>query len=301
MRTVAAYKVDAFTDRPLAGNPAGVVPDAAGLTDAEMKAVAREMNLTATAFLLPPEGKGSLRARFLTSSGAELDLCGHGTLASFHLLATLGRITGDGVVTVHQETRAGLLPVHLRFAKGKIDRIAMGQAEPRFRPGPPARKTAEALGLPASALDAGFPVECASTGSWTVIVPLKKRADLDRIDAEACAASVLALTKELGVGSVHPFTRETREPGHAFAARHFAPAHGVVEDPVTGTASGALGAYLVRHRAQRPGEVILGEQGDACGRPGRMTVEVEGAPGEPRAVRVGGRAVVSFEGRLSLP
>ncbi|HVL48576.1 MAG TPA: PhzF family phenazine biosynthesis protein [Candidatus Thermoplasmatota archaeon] len=302
MRTVAAYKVDAFTDRALAGNAAGVVLDAAGLTEAEMKAVAREMNLSETAFFLPPEGKGDVRVRFFTPTGAEVDLCGDATIGGFHLYAREGRAgSSGGVVTLHQETKAGVLPVHIHLSGGVPERVTMGQAPPKFKPGPPARRAADALGLPANALDAALPVERAYTGIWTLLVPLRKRADLDAIDAAAVSDSVLALSKEQGIASVHAFTRETRERGNAFSARHFAPALGILEDPVTGTASGALGAYLVKHRVQRPGERIVGEQGDAIGRPGRVEVEVDGAPGDPRAVRVGGRAVVSFEGRMVLP
>ena len=105
------------------------------------------------------------------------------------------------------------------------------------------------------------------------------------------------MNRDLGVLTTHVFVEEQ----DAFHCRDFAPAAGVDEDPVTGSASGALGAYLLRHKLIRPGRPVTMVQGEACGRPGRVRVVAEGKPGAPASVVVGGRAVVSVRGQILLP
>src|SRR5438067_13631590 len=107
MRTLAAYKVDAFTTEPFTGNPAGVVPHADGLSDRDMQRIAREMNLSETAFVLPSAAPGAaMRLRYFTPA-TEVPLCGHATVATFHLLAELGTLRAPTALRI--ETKAGVL------------------------------------------------------------------------------------------------------------------------------------------------------------------------------------------------
>lgn len=316
-RRVAFRQVDAFTDQPFAGNPAAIVLDATGLTDDEMQAIAREMNLSETAFTLPPTRPDAFRrVRFFTPQ-AEVDLCGHATVATFFTLAELGILrpaptpAGNPIAVAVMEANAGLLPVEVHWESGRPATVMMGQAAPQFRPFEGDRAAlAGILGLDSADLadagspaDAGsLPIELAYTGLWHLIVPVSSLAVLHRLSPDM--DRLAALNRALGVHTTHAFTLETVAPGATAHARAFGPAVGVREDPQTGTASGALGAYLVARGAVAPGRLLL-EQGHVLGRPGAIRVEVEvdaaSADGAIGAVRVGGRAVTVMSGDVWLP
>lgn len=285
------YKVDAFTRVPLQGNPAGVVPLARGLSEAQMLAVAREMNLSETAFVLPSR-EADVRLRFFTPT-QEVPLCGHALVAAVTVLQEVGEVhlAGDaGRLTV--ETGAGVIEVGLAREHGGV-RVDMTQAPPAFRPfAGPAAHLLEILGASPDDLRTDLPLEVAYTGLWDLMLPL---ASVDALDGllPDCRA-LAALTREVGAIGCYVFVEE----GDAFRCRCFAPAAGIDEDPVTGTGAGALGAYLLRHRVVRPATAFTVFQGEACGRPGTLRVVAAGEPGVPRCVVVGGHAVVSLRGEL---
>lgn len=312
--------VDAFTAEPLAGNPAGVVPDAAGLSDEEMQRLAREVNASETAFVLPPSGEGApagvgagasagaregadFRLRFFTPR-REVDLCGHATVAAFHVLAEEGRLhrpPGSATVLVRQETRAGILPVEVRFDGECVAAVMMGQSQPRFRPfpGDPA-EVARILGVDRAAIaddpsDNGLAMVLAYTGLWHLLVPIRNLVLLGELRPDQ--SRLAALNTGLGADTTHVFTLETLAPDATAHARSFAPALGVNEDPQTGTASGALGAYLVARGKAPAGQRLVMEQGHEMGRPGQVWVEVD--PGLA-GVRAGGPAVVVARGEFLL-
>ncbi len=313
VRRLPIWQVDAFTSRPLSGNPAGVVLDAGGLTKEEMLAIAREVNASETAFVMEPSSFGiaDFRIRFF-SPFKEVDLCGHATVATFFLLGEtgrLGRSHSEEMVTVRQETGAGVLPVQVRFGEdGRVVRVMMGQAEPRFKPFEvEVCVLADALGVPEAAItESGLPVVCAYTGLWHVIVPLRSLEDIASMRPNMAALG--RVNEAAGVMTTHVFTRETVNKDSTAHARAFAPNIGIVEDPQTGTASGALGAYLVANRvvSAEPGPDIVCmvfEQGYEIGRPGEINVEVEISQNEKNkitAVRVGGTAAIAFEGKMFL-
>lgn len=293
MTTRPIYKVDAFTQIPLQGNPAAVMPFAQGMTKTSMMAVAREMNISETAFVLP-SSQADFRIRFFTST-QEIPFCGNALVATLKLLEELGAIQMEGdFARVKIETGAGVFPADLVLDSGSI-RVDMTQATPAFRPfTQPADRLLEILGAHHEDLREDLPIELAFTGLWHLLVPFSNIEALDGLlpDFRALAA----LNRELGALTTHIFVEEQG----IFHCRDFAPAAGVDEDPVTGTASGALGAYLVRHRAAAPLNPIRINQGDACGRPGEARVVVEGITGEPRSVVVGGHAIVSVRGEITL-
>jgi PhzF family phenazine biosynthesis protein len=287
------YVADAFTRRRFDGNPAGVMVDAEGIPDALMQAVAREVNASETAFVLPGEG-ADFRFRFFTPS-SEVPFCGHAFVAAVTVLLGEGRIRpGGDFGRIVVETGAGRHPTDMKREEG-FWRVEMTQAEPAFGPAPvPADVIARALGADLEALRADLPLELAYTGLWHLLVPLTGRSAAEGLRPDF--RSLAALDREIGAVTTHVFAPD----GGGWFCRDFAPAVGVDEDPVTGSASGALGAYLVRHRLVAPGVPVTLEQRRADGRGGEVRVAVEGEPGTPRVVRVGGTAVVAFRGEVEL-
>ena len=289
VETRRACLVDAFTDEPLRGNAAGVIPDAAGLTDEQMGAVARELGASETAFLLPAEtDDADRRVRYFTPE-TEVDLCGHATVGSHALLYADGAIEA-GTHTL--ETNVGVLEVEVESG----GRVWMTQDDPEIREiDVEYDRLGSALGIdPAAMRDVGadLPVAYASTGLPFLIVPVNFLEHVGNADPDLGA--IEDLSEEFGVAGVYVFTFDTLDADSTLHARMFAPGAGVPEDPVTGTASGAAGAYLDRFGAVET-DAMRFEQGHFLDRGGAVHVEVD------ERVRVGGDAVVALEGRLLVP
>jgi PhzF family phenazine biosynthesis protein len=289
MDTRRSLLVDAFTTDPLSGNPAGLVPDADGLATEAMAAIARELNASETAFLLS-EGDDR-RIRYFTPTG-EIDLCGHATVAAGSWLAQAGRI-GDGTHTF--ETNVGPLEVELdgetvwmNGQRSAVSRIDLDYG-----------RVASALGIdPATLTDIGadLPLATASAGLEYLVVPVNFIEALSGIDPDQEA--IPELSAERHVTGVYAFTFDTLDRDATLHGRMFAPAVGVDEDPVTGTASGSVAAYLRAVEAfdgELPEEMVF-EQGHFVDRPGRVRVRARADP-----IAVGGRAVTALEGTISVP
>lgn len=290
METRQALLVDAFTDEAMAGNPAGVVPDASGLADDQMAAVAAELGASETAFVLPSE-TADRRIRYFTPE-TEVDLCGHATVAA-HANLFERAVIDDGTHTM--ETEAGTFDVELT-----IDgTVWMEQADAETRRADVSHEdAADALGVDVAALrdvGADVPISRASTGLPYLMVPVNYFEHLSGADPDLGA--VEDLCERADCTGLYAFTFDTLDGDSTAHARAFAPLAGVDEDPVTGTAAGALGAYLRRHRAL-DGEFdeIVVEQGHFLDRPGKVRVETDGDD-----VRVGGRAVTALDGDLVVP
>jgi trans-2,3-dihydro-3-hydroxyanthranilate isomerase len=297
MREIAIKTVDAFTDRPLAGNPAGVVVDAEGLDDTTMQAIAREVNLSETAFVTASD-KADFRVRFLTPT-TEIPLAGHPTIATMHALVEEGRIRLTGARTrVTQELNVGVLPVDLDAdAEGRLERIWMTQKPPEFLRTYDAAPYAEALGIPISGIESDYPVQTVSTGTPQLMFPVRSLHVLERLQPDFKA--LIELAAQGDYFSLHVFTAEGYAAEARAHARHFAPAAGIAEDPVTGSASGGMGAYLVRYGlVQHPAFMV--EQGHIIGRPGTIYLEVDGEGESISEVRVGGQAVTIITGTMRL-
>ena len=289
METRRTLLVDAFTDDPLTGNPAGLVPDAEGLDTDQMQAIARELNASETAFLTPGD-EADRRIRYFTPE-TEVDLCGHATIASHAFLHAEGRIDA-GTHTL--ATDAGVLDVDV----GEDGTVWMTQAPPEVNEADVSREeAAAALGIDLDALeDVGgdLPIARATTGLPFLVVPVGFLEPLG--EAAPDMAAVESLCEDAGTTGVYAFTFDAIDPEATLHGRMFAPGAGVPEDPVTGTASGAVGAYLRRFEAfDALPEEMLFEQGHFVDRPGRVRVRAR------EEIRVGGRAVVSMDGELSVP
>src|SRR5246500_4234802 len=178
------YTLDVFTTNRFEGNPLAVVTDADGLSDDAMLAIAREMNLSETVFVQKPtEDQALARLRIFTTR-EELKLAGHPVIGTWFLLAELGVVPAqEGGVHILQQTGAGILPVEIRFKDGRPQRVTMTQKEAAFKPSRINKKAlAAALGLSAKDFDAKLEPEYVSTGIFNLMVPLRNRAALGKIE-----------------------------------------------------------------------------------------------------------------------
>ncbi|MED4692358.1 PhzF family phenazine biosynthesis protein [Peribacillus frigoritolerans] len=269
MKTVRVFHYDAFSSKPNKGNPAGVVLDADGLTEKEMQDIAMKVGFNETSF--PMESDiADLRIRYFTP-GHEMNLCGHATMATIHALKTRGLLDKDELMI---ETGAGILPIKIHETAGPDIYITMKQAAPQFEAfnGDKAG-LASSLGLDIEDLESELPIVYGSTGLWTLLVPVKERSSFKRMKANNSLFP--QLLKEMPRASVHPFCLETYDNDAHMHARHFSsPFSGTLEDPVTGTASGVMGAYYAKYiKDDLEDEVhLLIEQGHEIGKDGRVHV-----------------------------
>lgn len=299
MRTL--YQVDAFTTTPFTGNPAGVVLDASGMSDELMLAVARELNNSETAFLLPPDGSDhDVRIRFFTPR-TEVPACGHATVGAHFARAVAGGLA-PGPLT--QKTGGGLLQRVTVLRERDRIRIGLDQGTAVFGDMLPDGVTGRllpALGVDPAQLDDAAPVQVVSTGHSKILVPLRGREAVDA--AVPDHAALTAISRETGSNGFFIFTRSTDGPRPVTWSRMFAPASGIPEDPVTGNAHGPLGAYLVHHGLvpMTDGRLdFTGHQGTAMGRPGRVDVHVRAAPDGALNVSLTGDAVIAFRTTLDI-
>ncbi|MFD6552962.1 PhzF family phenazine biosynthesis protein [Streptomyces sp. NPDC058398] len=271
----------AFSSTPDGGNPAGVVLDATALDDSDMLAIAAELGYSESAFLTPsPEGVGGQEGRTYAvryfSPKAEVPFCGHATVAA--ALALAERI-GPGELVF--STRAGVVPVEVAQEGGTI-RATLTSVEPRIEEiaGADLTEALAALDWPAADLDPAFPPRIAFAGARHLVLAAATRARL--ADLAYDFARLETLMHRLNLTTIQLVWREAAT---VFHVRDPFPVGGVVEDPATGAAAAAFGAY-VREFALVPEDAVLTlHQGEDLGRPGRLTVTLR--PGDPR-VRVSG-------------
>jgi PhzF family phenazine biosynthesis protein len=299
-RRVPFFVVDAFTDAPFDGNPAGVFLDAETLTPDEMRRLCAEVSLE-SAFVFTGDDDSDLALRFFTGA-TEIALCGHATVSALVALAAFGRVAAG---PLRVRTSVGVLSatVSSRPDGGGFD-VTLWQRPPVF--GPPLTDIApfaEALGCGPERITAtGLPVRVVSTGSPFLFVPVDDEEAVR--NAPGSLAEIARLSREHDAYGVYAFAQTA---GGGTGGRCFAPAAGLDEDPVTGSASGALGAYLVEHAARTPGTDgfvrFVARQGltAPAGRGGSVAVEIGTNAGKVVSVAVSGSALVVAEGAFTLP
>jgi len=303
MRELEFYQVDVFTSEPFCGNPLAVVPDAEGLTPQEMLMIAREMYLTETTFIWPPQtAEASYRMRIFTPT-VELPFTGHPAIGAHWVMAELGRVKlSEPVTTVLYEQTVGLLTADFHVKDGRVDHIMMSHCPPVFL-GELHNISDLVAGLGISSQEitgTGLPVQAVSTGFPTLMVPIRSLSTVQRLDAaEMNLPSLAKVLNNVRASFMMVFTTETERPDVDVHVRGFGHLVGVPEDPVTGSSNGALGAYLVRTGViPTTGSTVrfISEQGSEIKRPGTLIVEVDHEDGVPTAVRVGGRVVQVMKG-----
>jgi len=297
MNTIMIRQVDAFTTTPHTGNPAGIVLDAEGLSEPQMKSIAREMNLSETAFILPPSRPGAdVRIRWFTPT-VEVPLCGHATVASFHSLAEEKRLgmTGPGSYSFGLETATDVLPVVVEVGDGS-SMVSLGLGLPEFEKVPHLKvDLVRLLGIPAVEFDNRVPI----LRNTYLYIFIKRLHTLFTLKPNFLNISTFLSSRNLSGLCV--YTLETIDRESRVHSRFFAPNCGINEDPVTGSSHGPLGAILYDHgllEASEGNVTFLGEQGDAIGRRGRVRVDVTGRDGKAVAVRIGGGAVTVLRGEM---
>jgi trans-2,3-dihydro-3-hydroxyanthranilate isomerase len=295
--------VDVFTDRPFGGSRLALFPDGRGLSAQLMQALAKEMGWGETAFVLPSRQrrKNWAALRVFTPTG-ELPFAGHSILGATCALDHLGRLAHSGGEThCEWELESGFFPVLLRQEQGRTlyslvhnPPVFLGTYYHR-------EKVARALGVSEQDIAiTGLPCEVISTGLPIHIVPLGSLAAMRQIALRRQEADAIA--RDLGFGDLFVFTMETESAEADVHCRMFAPHFGIPEDPASGTANGALAAYMIKHRLVplQPHVRLTSEQGVEMGRPSRLVIEVEVEAGQASLIKVGGHCVVLGEGRLAL-
>jgi len=292
---------DVFTSEPLVGNQLAVFTQAAGLDTGKMQRIAREMNFSESTFIGAPETAGTdIRMRIFTPA-SEMPMAGHPTIGSTFALAHTGMIR-PGTARFVFGLNIGPVPVDLEWRSDRLHFAWMTQAVPTFGPVVTARRdVAAAVGLHEHDLMPDLPVQTVSCGVAFLFVPLRDRHIVDRAISDAAAYRRLA--SAIGI-DIPMFLFSVESPGADVTAysRMFAPEFGIIEDPATGSASGPLGCYLVRHGLVQgaSAQSMVSLQGVAMGRPSRIHISITGSGDAITDVKVGGTAVLVGQGELLL-
>ena len=302
MKSYRIKHVDAFTMEPFTGNPAGVVLDSRGLNEKTMQSIARELNLSETAFVLPPTVKSaSIQIRWFTPA-AEVPLCGHATIASFHALAESGMygMRRPGTYHFRLQTRSGILGIMVdkRYSGTMIE---FQLPIPEFRVH---KKVPSALLKALSIRPLDVQKNLPFVSESYLYLPLRKLSVVKALQPDmGLLESYSRAAKTLGISV---FCLDTIEQSSAVHSRFFAPAVGIVEDPVTGSANGPLGVYLYEYAIHQDFPIpsfllpdgrmeFIAEQGDDIGRRGRVKVRLRVTGHGVRQVSIAGEAVTIME------
>lgn len=289
-------QVDAFTHRPLYGNPAAVVFDADAISATTMQQIAREMNLSETVFILKPRRPDAdYRVRIFTPQ-SELPFAGHPTLAAAYALRARCPDKANARL-LHQECGIGLVPIEA-IANGAGTRLRMTQATPTYRDSELAATTVAAMLGCTTADLADSPFEIISTGVPWLIIELSHLAAITTLVPDQ--GRIACECKALGAAGVTAFAERGDGDRVRIRVRTFAPGEGVAEDPVCGSGNGSVAAFIARHKqtSATPGSYIA-EQGIEIGRDGEIYASWDYQAGSLR-VHIGGAAATSASGELHL-
>jgi trans-2,3-dihydro-3-hydroxyanthranilate isomerase len=297
------YTADVFTDRPFGGNQLAVIPDARGLTQAQMQSVTREFNYAESTFVLPPENPANTRRVRIFTPRNEIPFAGHPTVGTAFVLAAIGDVTLTGDETrIVLEEGVGPVPVKIRARDGKPVFAQLQAARPpEFGPEPPAaEQLAAAVSLTAGDLLPGRTPCGVTAGLPFLFMPVRDRNAVARarINMDAWERAVA----NWWTSNIFVFALGGERPGSDIHARMFAPGEGIPEDPATGSACAALGGLLAHLDGRASGTLRwIVEQGFEMGRPSILEVEADREGGRTTAVRVGGAVVMMSEGTIDVP
>lgn len=300
MKSYRIYQVDSFTKERFHGNPAGVVPNAEGLTDEQMQKIARELNNSETAFIFESDSSDyDMEVRFFTPT-TEVPICGHATIAAHYVYAKENHSVGGRVI---QKTKAGMLPVDVVWKDNDYS-IIMTQGTPEVsKPFDEdiRKRIADALGISESDICREYPLAISSTGHSKVMVPIYSNDLLHKLNPKADELTDLSI--QIGCNGYYVFTLNPQDE-ILVHGRMFAPAIGISEDPVTGNANGPLGAYLVHFGILQDEKSKTFDfdimQGEAIKRDGTMHVHVIKEQNRPQIVQITGNAVIAFSAEIQI-
>lgn len=296
MPTYPFMQVDAFSERALGGNPCAIVFDADDLSAETRQAIALEMNLSETSFVITPTD-GDYAARYFTPA-EEIPLAGHPTIATVFALVESGRLklTGDHQ-SIRLELKVGPIPVEIFSENGRVTQVVMSQKKPQFLQTYSPADVLPIFGLSLDDALPGMPIQTVSTGTPQIMIPLASLDALRRVNVNV--SELTRLRAEGDFFSPHLFCLTgATEAGQTFA-RHFASPPDVFEDPFTGSATGGMAAYIW-HYGLIESPKFVAEQGHWMNRPGQANVEIVGPRDDIQTVKVGGMAVTVVRGELIL-
>ena len=292
-RRLSMSQWDVFSSMPLEGNSLAVFSDARGLSDAEMQAIAKEMNLSETTFIFPrdanTEGERGVRVRIFTVQ-EELPFAGHPTLGTAFSIRN-GRSASEVVL----ELNVGKVPVRFEQTSGQTVFGEMTQVDPVFGMVHEREAVARATGLNPDDFDPVLPIQTVSTGLPFTVTPLKSLAMIQKLRIDLHRAG--EYLDRTGGRFLYFVTRETVDPTAGLHARMLF-YNG--EDPATGSAAGCTAAWMVAHGAAAPDQHVLIEQGIEIQRPSRIFVRASKHDNRIVNVRVGGNAVEVIRGEVFL-
>lgn len=307
MKTYRVKIVDAFTKSPYAGNPAGVVLDANGLTDAQMQLISRELNLSETAFILPADlPNADLQIRWFTPA-REVKLCGHATIASFHALAeeSMKGMNTNGQHYFRVQTKSGILAV--RVEKNFYETTVEFELPiPKFKVKKKLPATLlRTLGLKSMNVKKDLPI----VSAVYLYIPVNSLKIIEKLKPEF--QLLVEELKKMKADAVCIFSIDTKEKSSAVHSRFFAPNYGINEDPVTGSANGPLGCYIYKYvlpagypvefRELSDGRIeFIGEQGDEIGRTGRVKMRLRAMEKDIENISIAGEAVTIMETKIKI-
>ena len=280
---IKAYQLHAFTQRIEGGNPAGVVLDAGGLNDAQMQELACAIGFSETAFVMTSD-IADFKVRFFTPS-AEVDLCGHATIAAFSLLLQKGMLQG-GEFT--QETKAGKLKIRV-----KGNTIYMQQTMPQFFEIIEGKHLLGCLGIDRNDLEGKLPIQAVSTGLKDIFVPLKNEETLRNLKPDM--DKIEEISKKYDAVGLHVFV-VSDDTDITAVCRNFAPLYGIPEESATGTSNGALACYLHKYGILTGiQEEAAFKQGIYMNRPSMIKAKLTIENGKLQEIWVGGEALIFGE------
>ena len=286
------YQVDVFSDKLFGGNPLAVFLNGEDFKEAQLKQVAREMNLSETTFVFSPSHPDADFDVRIFTPGKEIPFAGHPTLGTAFVLKHAGLIPStknhlllnfkSGLVSVYLQDDGIIL---MKTPKGKILKTFSNNKE-----------VAESLGLKLSNIDPDLPIQTVTTGFPALLVPITTLESIKEMVVDL--VSLKPLLEQEKVDMVYPFTRQTFDQKNSIHARGFAPFIGIPEDPGTGSVASALGFYLHEKNPKEKDFII--EQGYEIKRPSNIFVKIVVAEGRTNEIRVGGRVRLVLKGTLYL-
>lgn len=293
MSKIKIKQVDAFTSIPFGGNPAGVVTDANHIDDSVKQKIAKEMNLSETAFVSSSD-KADFKVQFFTPK-FEVDLCGHATIATFDTLYKENKLDLNKD-KFYQETKAGVLPIEIKNLDNKKI-FMMTQVNPQFKNLDNLRdEVAKAMGIKTEYL-LPYPMESVSTGLWWLVFGVKSLEILENITPDL--DKIYKLSESNNFVGISLFTLETFDKNCSYHMRSIAPYCGVAEDPVCGTGNGSVSSYIVHHKLISEDNLsLVGEQGDFVHRPGKVYVHIQSNNDMITDIKIGGEATTILEGEI---
>jgi PhzF family phenazine biosynthesis protein len=300
MRSVTVLQTDAFTNKLFGGNPAGVVFEADALTAEEMQNIAREMNLSETAFVLKPTQKGAdFKLRYFTSGKAEIKFCGHATIGALYELARTNSFSMEKAGTYHfnVETNAGILPMQV-IKKSETD-ISVQFSAPKVTLEPyisQHEEFAKRLAIPVEVTNKKYPILIDRNLNY-IYLAVNSLKELGKLEFNF--QHIMDNFRKENIVIFCLITPETFDKNNTIHARGLAPLVGVPEDPFTGSMQAGLATY-VRENAivSKDMQTIKVEQGHFIERPGFAEIHVPNA--ENDAYTITGHAVHVFSSKISL-